>query len=88
MTTFLDACAPTPPPWQADIPDSQELPLLVTPAAHPDLALDGLSAETRELLAVGREGIEGWLADVAEHEAWMRSLTYVPDWAQPMRGER
>lgn len=86
MTTFLDAIPASPPPWQADIPDAQDLPLLVTPTAHPDLALDGLSTETRELLAAGREGIEAWDAGVAEQRAYEAALTYLPAWALPMRG--
>lgn len=74
------------PSWQQHLGDDDPLPLFVTPAAHPDLALDGLSAETSELLAAGREAIEAWDATVAGHEAWMRTLTCVPDWAQPTRG--
>lgn len=76
------------PSWAHTIPDDDDLPLFVQPAPHADPALAGLSPETVELLAAGREAIEAWDAAVAAQRAWEAQLAYVPDWAQPMRGAR
>lgn len=82
--------SPTPPPWYHDpaqpVVELGDMAPLVLPAAHRDDSLAGLSPETVELLAAGREAIEAWDAAVAGQRAWEASLAYVPDWAQPMRG--
>lgn len=82
---FVPSLTSTPTPeWQRDFDDSVDLAPLVTPVPHPDDALAGLSDETREILAAGREAIEAWDAAVAAHQAEQ----HLPDWARPMRGEQ
>lgn len=82
---FLPALTTVPiAPWDHAMADDEPLPPLVLPAPHADDALAGLSDETREILDNLREGIARWDAAVAAHEAEQ----HLPDWAQPMRGER